>query len=56
LKVRHGIIFFLEMEGLTLGDVANVRRQQRVLGETLAPEQFLWRLRAEWELKSNNET
>lgn len=43
-----------EMDGLTLGDVANVRRQQRVLGETLAPEQFLRRLRAEWELKGSN--
>jgi SpoVK/Ycf46/Vps4 family AAA+-type ATPase len=40
-----------EMDGLTLGDIANVCRQQRVLGETLAPEQFLRRLRAEWELK-----
>ncbi|KAF0284723.1 AAA family ATPase [Spiribacter roseus] len=42
-----------EMDGLTLGDIANVRRQQRVLGETLAPEEFLRRLRAEWELKSS---
>ena len=42
-----------EMDGLTLGDIANVRRQQRVLGETLAPEQFLRRLRAEWELKGS---
>ena len=43
-----------EMDGLTLGDVANVRRQQRVLGEALAPEQFLRRLRTEWELKGNS--
>lgn len=42
-----------EMDGLTLGDIANVRRQQRVLGETLAPEQFLRRLRAEWQLKGS---
>ena len=42
-----------EMDGLTLGDIANVRRQQRVLGETLAPEQFLRHLRAEWQLKGS---
>jgi len=40
------------LEGLTLGDIANVRRQQRVLGDQLLPEQFLHRLRAEWELKA----
>ena len=39
-----------KLDGLTLGDVANVRRQQQVLGEQLAPEQFLHRLRAEWTL------
>lgn len=41
-----------QLEGLTLGDVANVQRQQMVLGESLAPEQFLRQLRSEWELKS----
>ena len=40
-----------KLEGLTLGDIANVCRQQRVLGESLAPERFLHRLRTEWELK-----
>jgi SpoVK/Ycf46/Vps4 family AAA+-type ATPase len=40
-----------KLEGLTLGDIANVCRQQRVLGESLAPEHFLHRLRREWELK-----
>jgi len=39
------------LEGLTLGDVANVCRQRRVLNEALVPEQFLRRLRSEWALK-----
>ena len=43
------------LKGLTLGDVANVQRQQKVLGEALSPEQFLNRLRAEWELKAKDE-
>jgi len=40
-----------KLEGLTLGDIANVCRQQKVLGESLAPEHFLHRLRTEWALK-----
>jgi hypothetical protein len=39
------------LESLTPGDFANVRRQQRLLGEQLAPEDFLRRLIAECRLK-----
>ena len=39
------------LETLTPGDFANVRRQQRLLGERLEPEAFLKRLIAECRLK-----
>ncbi|WP_242482695.1 AAA family ATPase [Thiocystis violacea] len=39
------------LEGLTPGDFANVCRQRQLLGEALAPEQFLRRLAAECRLK-----
>jgi SpoVK/Ycf46/Vps4 family AAA+-type ATPase len=41
------------LDQLTPGDFANVCRQQRLLGERLAPEGFLRRLIAECRLKSN---
>lgn len=39
------------LQGLTPGDVANVCRQQTLIGERLTPEQFLRRLAAECRLK-----
>lgn len=39
------------LETLTPGDFANVRRQQRLLGETLEPDSFLKQLIAESRLK-----
>jgi SpoVK/Ycf46/Vps4 family AAA+-type ATPase len=41
------------LELLTPGDFANVRRQQRLLGERLEPEAFLRRLIAECRLKAS---
>ncbi|EIC20965.1 AAA family ATPase [Thiorhodovibrio frisius] len=41
------------LESLTPGDFANVCRQQRLLGEQLAPEAFLRRLIAECRLKDS---
>lgn len=40
-----------DLDGLTLGDIGNVRRQQAVLGEPDDPALFLKRLRAEWTLR-----
>jgi SpoVK/Ycf46/Vps4 family AAA+-type ATPase len=39
------------LETLTPGDFATVARQRTLLGETLAPEQFLRRLAAESRMK-----
>jgi hypothetical protein len=39
------------LEALTSGDFATVARQRTLLGETLAPEQFLRRLAGECRMK-----